>query len=41
LEALAAKNYNSWNEELNRIVVNSVNEKDKKGFLHRSVFTHL
>lgn len=32
LEALAAKTYNSWNEELNRIVVNSVNEKDKKVF---------
>lgn len=31
-EALAAKTYTTWNEELNRIKVKSVNEKDKKIF---------
>ena len=32
LDALAAKTNKSWNEELNRIVVNSTNERDKKIF---------
>ena len=32
LEALAAKTYKSWNDELGRIVVRSVNEKDKTVF---------
>ena len=32
LEALAKKTYDSWNKELSRIEVESVNEKDKKVF---------
>ena len=32
LEALVAKTYKSWNDELGRIVVRSVNEKDKTVF---------
>ncbi len=32
IEALAAETYESWNEELGRIAVNSVNERDKKIF---------
>ena len=32
LEALAAKTNKAWNDELNRIVVNSTNERDKKIF---------
>ena len=32
LDALAKKTYDSWNKELNRIEVESVNEKDKKVF---------
>ena len=32
LDALAEKTYNTWNNELSRIMVNSKNEKDKKIF---------